>query len=477
MSYALSFFHHHHSPSSPYPPLFDALIRAISENSLFSSALSHFALMVRSGLRPGRLAFPFALKSAASLPDPSVGASLHAFAAKLGVDLDPFVRTSLVDMYVKLGSPVLALQMFDDTPEWHRSTNVLLWNVLISACCQSGDLEGARRLFESMPERSIASWNSMIHGYMQKGYVEQAAKLFNQMPERNVVSWTTMVAGFSQLGENERALRTFDEMLEAGMRPNNYTIASVLSACARMGALDSGIRIHEYVLKNRFRADGAIGTALVDMYSKCGKIDRASEVFDHMEDRDILTWTAMIMGWAVHGNWKQALQCFKDMKCTCVKPDGGVFLAMLMACSHSGRVEHGLELFDSMRYDYKIEPNVKHYTCMVDLFGRAGRLDEALAFMEAMPIEPDFIVWGALFNACQSHKNVELAEVAAEKLLKLKPKHQGSYIFLANIYAGAGRWKDAEKVRITMKDRGMELSPGWSNIEVEGSTHHFVAGD
>lgn len=433
--------------------------------------------MVRSGLCPGRLAFPFALKSAASLPSPCVGASLHAFAAKLGVDLDAFVRTSLVDMYVKLGSPILALQMFDDTPEWHRSANVLLWNVSIGACNQLGDLEGARRLFESMPERSVASWNGLIHGCMQKGNVEQAAELFSQMPERNVVSWTTMVAGFSQLGENERALRTFDEMLEAGMRPNNYTITSVLSACARMGALESGIRIHEYVLKNGFRADGAIGTALVDVYSKCGKIDRASQVFDHMEDRDILGWTAMIMGWAVHGNWKQVFQCFEDMKCACMKPDGRVFLAMLMACSHSGKLEQGLKLFDSMRYDYKIEPNVKHYTCMVDLFGRAGRLDEALAFMEAMPIEPDFIVWGALFSACQAHKNVELAEFAAENLLKLKPKHQGSYIFLANIYAGAGRWEDAEKVRISMKDRGMELSPGWSNIEVEGSTHHFVAGD
>ncbi|XP_038976201.1 pentatricopeptide repeat-containing protein At1g04840-like [Phoenix dactylifera] len=433
--------------------------------------------MARSGLRPGRLAFPFALKSAASLPAPSVGASLHAFAAKLGVDLDPFVRTSLVDMYVKLGSSVLALQVFDDTPEWHKSANVLLWNVSISACCQLGNMEGARELFESMPERSVASWNSLIHGYIQKGNVEQAAELFNWMPERNVVSWTTMVAGFSQLGENARALRTFDEMLEAGMRPNNYTIASVLSACARMGALESGIRIHEYVLKNGFRANGVIGTALVDMYSKCGKIDHASQVFEHMEERDILTCTAMIMGWAVHGNWKQALQCFEDMKCACVKPDGGVYLAMLMACSHSGNVERGLELFDSMRYDYKIEPNVKHYTCMVDLLGRAGRLDEALAFMEAMPIEPDFIVWGALFNACQSHKNVELAEFAAEKLLKLKPKHQGSYIFLSNMYAGAGRWEDAEKVRINMKDRGMGLSPGWSNIEVEGSTNHFVAGD
>lgn len=380
-------------------------------------------------------------------------------------------------MYVKLASPVLALQVFDDTPEWHKSANVLLWNVSISACCQSGDMEGARRLFESMPERSVASWNSLIHGYIQAGDVEQAAELFSQMPERNVVSWTTMVAGFSQLGDNERALQTFDEMLEAGIRPNYYTIASALSACTRMGALENGIRIHEYVIKNRFRVDGAIGTALVDMYSKCGKIGHASQVFDHMDERDILTWTAMIMGWAVHGNWKQALQCFEDMKCACVKPDGGVFLAMLMACSHSGKVEQGLQLFDSMRYEYKIEPDVKHYTCMVDLFGRAGQLDEALSFIEAMPIEPDFVIWGALFNACQAHKNVELAEFAAEKLLKLKPQHHGGYVFLSNMYAGSGRWEDAEKVRISMKDGGVETLPGLSNVEVDGNTHHFVVGD
>ncbi|WOL01839.1 hypothetical protein Cni_G10556 [Canna indica] len=461
----------------PSPPIFDALVRGLCDCSLFSAALSHFVLISRSGLRPSRLAFPFALKSAAALPSPHHVPTLHAAAAKASLDLDPFVRTSLVDAYVKLGLPDRALVVFDDTPEWHKDSNVLLWNVSINACCLSGHLEGAKKLFDLMPERTMASWNSLMQGYMRHGDAEAAVGLFHQMAEKNVVSWTTLVSGFLKLDEFEQALSFFDKMLEEGMRPNEFTISSALSACARMGALDRGIRIHDFALKNGFKEDGAIGTALVDMYSKCGKIEIASQLFDHMERKDLLTWTAMILGWAIHGHCTKALQYFENMKCACIEPDEGAFLAVLMACSHSGKVRSGLQIFDSMRFDFKIKPNIKHYTCMVDLFGRAGQLDRAISLMETMPMEPDFVLWGALFNACRANKIVELAEVAAEKLLKLRPKHQGSFIFLSNMYAGAGRWDDADKVRVSMKERGVEKVPGWSYIEVDGVAHHFVAGD
>ncbi|KAJ0969201.1 hypothetical protein J5N97_022078 [Dioscorea zingiberensis] len=472
--FALSLFRLFPSPS---PFLFDAIIRALSDHSLFDSSLSHFALMFNSSLRPGRLAFPFALKSAAFTSRTALAFSLHAAAAKVALDLDFFVRTSLVDMYVKLDLVVCAIKVFDETPEWHRAGNVLLWNVVINGLCRSGDVERARELFDVMPERSVASWNSLVQGLLKRGDLDAAVELFEGMPERNVVSWTTMVAGLSRNGDNQRAVWMFDRMLEGGVRANEFTVASALSACSRMGALESGVRVHEYALGNGFRADGAVGTALVDMYSKCGKIERASEVFDQMEQRDVLTWTTIIMGWAIHGHWRRALQCFEDMRCACVKPDDGVFLAVLMACTHSGKVEKGVELFDSMRFDYKIEPTMKHYTCMVDLFGRAGRLEEALEFMKAMPVEPDFVLWGALFSACRAHKNVKMAELAAENFLRLKPSHSGGYVFLSNMYSSAKRWDEAEKVRTTMKDQSVEKSPGWSYIEVRGQTHRFLAGD
>jgi len=317
----------------------------------------------------------------------------------------------------------------------------------------------------------------LIDGFVKRGDMGSAEKLFGEMPERNVVSWTTVVAGFVKNGDARRALEIFDRMVEVGVRPNSFTLTSALAACGRIGALEHAVWIHEYVCRNGFHTNVAIGTALVDMYSKCGKIENASQVFDGMKDRDISAWTAMIMGWAVHGRWQEALRCFEDMKRSLVEPDEGVFLAAMTACLHSGKVELGLKIFDSMRNDYKIEPTLKHYTSLVDLFGRAGRFDEALEILNSMPVEPDFVIWGALFNACQAHKNIQLAEYAAEKFVKLRPKYSGGYVFLANVYSKVGRWEDAERVRVHMKNCHVEKLPGWSSIEIWGKSHQFVAGD
>ncbi|XP_077227843.1 tetratricopeptide repeat (TPR)-like superfamily protein [Tasmannia lanceolata] len=474
MDYALSIFHNFHNPNAF---IFNALIRALSDNTQFESSISHFVLMFRLNVRPDRLTFPFVLKSAASLLTVKLGRALHSGIAKLGLELDSFIRISLVDMYVKFGLLDYSLQLFDETPERNKCANVLLWNVLINGFCRAGDMDTASELFEAMPERNVASWNSLLNGFLRKGDLESARVFFDRMPEKNVVSWTTMIAGFSQNGDNKRALDTFYMMLEEGVRPNDYTVVSALSACARIGALDAGIRIHEYVLSNRFRINRQIGTALVDMYAKCGKIECAKRVFSEIKEKDLLTWSVMILGLAIHGCCEEALRLFDDMKSTGIVPDEVVFLAILTACSHSGLVDQGLCFFNSMRFDYLIEPNVKHYTCIVDLFGRAGQLEEALKFIERMPIEPDFVIWGALFCACSSHKNIQMAEFASERLLQLEPKHPGSYVFLSNIYAGAKRWEDVERVRIAMKDRQIEKPQGWSFIEVGGQIHSFLAGD
>ncbi|KAG0483402.1 hypothetical protein HPP92_011486 [Vanilla planifolia] len=281
--YALSFFHC--LPSPPSPHLFNALIRALSDSFLPAAALSYLALMLSSGHRPGRLAFPFALRSAAALCSSSSAAVLHSSAAKCALDVDPFVRTSLADAYSKLGSHDLALKVFQETPQWLLSSNILLWNVAITVSCRSERMNHARSLFDQMPERNVASWNSMIDGYMKAGDVDIAVELFERMPEKNVVSWTTMVAGFSLNRDYERALTTFDSMLGAGIRANNFTLSAALASCAKMGALNAGIRIHEYARRRAFREDGAVGTALVDMYSKCGKVELASQIFAGMKER------------------------------------------------------------------------------------------------------------------------------------------------------------------------------------------------
>ncbi|CAI0380233.1 unnamed protein product [Linum tenue] len=318
---------------------------------------------------------------------------------------------------------------------------------------------------------------SLADMYVKTGLLDKAKAAFDQMPEKNVVTWTTMVNGFSQNGDNEKALSVFSRMLEENVRPNDFTVVSALSACAKIGAVEAGLRIHKYIKDNRFRLNAAIGTALVDMYAKCGNIESASQVFSETKERDILTWSVMIWGWALHGRFQQAVQCSKQMLRSGIKPDEVVFLALLTACTHAGQVDLGLNIFDSMRLDYQIDPSMKHYSLIVDLLGRAGRLNEALKFIEEMPINPDLVIWGTLFCACRAHKNVEIAEFAVTKLLELEPKHPGSYVFLSNAYAAVGRWEDAERVRSSMQDKGVGKGPGWSHVEVDGQVHRFVAGD
>ncbi|PPR87556.1 hypothetical protein GOBAR_AA33130 [Gossypium barbadense] len=308
--YALSIFNHSHHKSLF---LFNALIRGLTENSHFQSSVSHFLLMLRQRVRPDKLTFPFVLKSVAGLGLRFLGLILHGRIIKSGVEFDSFVRVSLVEMYVKLEEMGFALQVFDESPERNKSESILLWNVLINGCCKVGDLEKAMELFEAMPERNIGSWNSFINGLMKNGDLNKAMQLFDEMKEKDVVSWTTIVNGLSQNGDYQKALSMFFKMLEVGLRPNDLTLVSALSACAKIGALEAGVRIHNYFVENGLRLNKATAAALVDMYAKCGNILSASKVFEETKEKDIRTWSVMIWGWAIHGFYGQAIRCFKKM--------------------------------------------------------------------------------------------------------------------------------------------------------------------
>ncbi|XP_024958235.2 pentatricopeptide repeat-containing protein At1g04840 isoform X3 [Citrus sinensis] len=368
--YALSIFGHF-TPKNLH--IFNVLIRGLAENSHFQSCISHFVFMLRLSVRPNRLTYPFVSKSVASLSLLSLGRGLHCLIVKSGVEYDAFVRVHLADMYVQLGKTRGAFKVFDETPEKNKSESVLLWNVLINGCSKIGYLRKAVELFGMMPKKNVASWVSLIDGFMRKGDLKKAGELFEQMPEKGVVSWTAMINGFSQNGEAEKALAMFFQMLDAGVRANDFTVVSALSACAKVGALEAGVRVHNYISCNDFGLKGAIGTALVDMYAKCGNIEAASLVFGETKEKDLLTWTAMIWGLAIHGRYEQAIQYFKKMMYSGTEPDGTVFLAILTACWYSGQVKLALNFFDSMRFDYFIEPSVKHHTVVVNLLSRVGQ--------------------------------------------------------------------------------------------------------
>ncbi|KAL6984970.1 Pentatricopeptide repeat-containing protein [Sarracenia purpurea var. burkii] len=275
--------------------------------------------MLRLGIRPDRLAYPFVLKSIGALGERGLCGVFHGGILKMGLEFDSFVRVSLVDMYVKLELLGVALQLFDESPERSKLESILLWNVLIAGCCKAGELRKATKLFEEMPERNAGSWNSLINGFMRSGEVERSMELFVRMPHKDVVSWTTMVNGFLHNGQHEKALQMFSNMLAEGVRPNDLTVVSALSACAKIGALEAGVRIHNYISSNGFKLKSAVGTALVDMYSKCGHIDSANKVFGQIEERDLRTWSVMIWGWALHGCVEQALQYFEKMMAAGVK--------------------------------------------------------------------------------------------------------------------------------------------------------------
>ncbi|CAN1769978.1 Putative pentatricopeptide repeat-containing protein At3g23330 [Linum perenne] len=266
-------------------------------------------------------------------------------------------------------------------------------------------------------------------------------------------------------------------MRASGKSPDHSVFPSVLKACAHLTTLNLGKQLHGYIIRSGFDGNVFIASSLVDMYAKCGHIRIAEWVFNGVKSHDMVSWTAMMMGCALHSNAQDAISLFARMESEGLRPNYVAFTAILTACSHAGLIDEGQRYFDSMIQKYGIEPGMEHYAAMADLLSRKGRLDEALNFIQKMPINPDLVIWGGLFCACRAHKNVEMAELSARKLLELEPKHPGSYVFLSNAYAAVGRWEDAERVRNLMLDKGVGKEPGWSYIELDGRLHRFVAGD
>lgn len=296
--------------------------------------------------------------------------------------------------------------------------------------------------------------------------------------DRNVVTWTTMIGGYSQHGEANDALELFSQMLkeDRSVKPNAFTISCALMACARLAALRFGRQIHAYVLRNKYDVL-FVANCLIDMYSKSGDIDIARSVFDNMKQRNAVSWTSLITGYGMHGQGAEALKVFYDMRKEGLVPDGITFLVVLYACSHSGMIDEGNKYFNGMIKNFGVIPGEEHYACMVDLLGRAGRLDEAMKLIDEMPMKPGPIVWVALLSGCRKHANVELGEYASNRLLEMESENDGSYTLLSNIYANARRWKDVSRIRSLMKHTGIKKRPGCSWVQGKKGHATFFVGD
>ncbi|XP_065853276.1 putative pentatricopeptide repeat-containing protein At5g40405 isoform X2 [Euphorbia lathyris] len=419
-----------------------ALISGYEQNELQEEALIMFKQMKAEGITFDEVVLVTVLSACTQLMVVRTGKSIHSLAVKIGVESYVNLQNALIHMY--------------------------------SDCWE---VEAAQKLFNGGFCLDQISWNSMISGYLRCGEVEKARVLFDYMPEKDVISWSAMISGYAQHDRFDETLVLFQEMQLEEMKPDETTLVSVVSACTHLAALDQGKWVHAYVKKNNLSINVILGTTLIDMYMKFGCVENALEVFHGMEKKGVSTWNAVIHGLAMNGLVDKSLSTFSEMKELGVLPNVITFVAVLGACRHMGLVDEGRHHFSSMIQEHKLEPNVKHYGCMVDLLGRAGLLREAEELIETMPMVPDVSTWGALLGACKKHGNSEMGERIGRKLIELQPDHEGFNVLLSNIYASKGNWDGVLRIRGTMTRHGVIKTPGCSMIEANGTVHEFLAGD
>ncbi|KAL0433262.1 UNVERIFIED_CONTAM: putative pentatricopeptide repeat-containing protein [Sesamum latifolium] len=319
--------------------------------------------------------------------------------------------------------------------------------------------------------------SSLIDMYANCTRLEDSYRVFSLSPQKDSVSWNSIIAGCVQNGSFDNGLKLFREMLMADIEPVAVSFSSIMPACAHLTTLCLGKQLHGYIIRGGFDDNVYVASSLMDMYAKCGNIKIARWIFDKMEVQDTISWTAMIMAYALHGHAPDAILLFDKMEIEGVKPNSGSFLAVLTACSHAGLVDEAWKYFRSMTQNYAIPPGVEHYAAVSDLLGRAGRLTEAYEFISNMHIKPTGAIWSTLLSACRVQKNVELAEKVAKNIFIIDPHYVSAYVLLSNVYVAAGRWTDAAKLRITMRKKGITKKAACSWIEVKNKVHVFVSGD
>lgn len=418
------------------------MIRGFAEKNEPIKAFALYKQMLRSDFLPNNYTFSFILRACADTSCLFLGLICHAQVIRLGWESYDFVLNGLLHLY---------------------------------ATCYC--MDPARKLFDMSVNRDVISWTSLINGYAKSGQISIARQMFDKMPEKNAVSWSAMINGYVQVELFKEALEHFNFMQLCGFRPNHAGIVGALTACAFLGALDQGRWIHAYVDRNGIELDIILGTAIIDMYAKCGCIETACSVFDSMPNRDVFAYTSLISGLANHDQSASAIELFMRMQLEGVAPNEVTFICVLNACSRMGLVDQGLRIFKSMSEIYGIEPGVQHYGCLVDLLGRAGMLEAAKKVVREMPIEPDNYVLGALLNACRVHGDVDLGKETVESLIERSLDHEGVHVLLSNIYASTEQWNGVEKVRRGMEDNEVRKEPGCSLIEVDGVICEFVSGE
>ncbi|KAF3435265.1 hypothetical protein FNV43_RR22352 [Rhamnella rubrinervis] len=515
----------------------NTMISSLQQNDQFVEALLLLSHMVLDGIRPDGVTIASVLPACSHLEMLDLGKEIHAYALRNNhLTENSFVASALVDMYCNCQKVESGRRVFDAILE--RKT--ALWNAMITGYAQNEYDEEALNLFLEMYAVNSLSPNATtlasiipasvrcqvfsdkegVHGFVVKmglegdrfvqnalmdmysrmGKIEISKTIFKSMEDRDIVSWNTIITGCVICGCYNDALNMLQKMQQVQLeknnnngdyrdekgvplKPNSVTLMTILPSCASLSALAKGKEIHAYAVRHLLASDVAVGSALIDMYAKCGCLNVSRIVFDQMPIRNVITWNVLIMAYGMHGRGREALELFGYMveggvKNKEVRPNDVTFIAILAACSHSGMVTEGLNLFYRINEDHGVEPAPDHYACVVDLLGRAGKMEDAYQLIISMPSKFDKAgAWSSLLGACRIHQNVEVAEVAAKNLLHLEPDVASHYVLLSNIYASAGLWDKAMDIRRKMKEMGVRKEPGCSWIELGDEVHKFLAGD
>ncbi|KAF0891743.1 hypothetical protein E2562_010941 [Oryza meyeriana var. granulata] len=489
---------------------FNALISHLTHAGDPSAAFRAFALLLASGAgaRPDGYTVPAALKACARLGGLREGRQANAVAKKAGFLGRIPVQNALVTFYGACGQCGDARRVFDEMTE----RDAVSWTALLSAFTKGGMFAEALRVLGEMDvtpnegtlasalvacgrlgtaragkavhgwylkrekELSLIVGNALLDMYVKCEKLDLARRVFDMLLARDIVSWTAMISGLVQCKRPSEALEVFNAMQTSGVKPDKVVLSTVLSACASLGALESGRWVHEYIERKGIEWDAHLGTSVVDMYVKCGCLDTAVSIFQKMPLKNASSWNALINGFALHGRGREALDCFDRMVASGLHPNEVTFITVLGACCHSGLVQEGRQLFELMTKSYKLSPWEEHYGCMVDLLGRSGLIQEAYDVIKAMPMRPGVFTWGALLSACQAHGRMDFSQQILMHVHELESSGNGVYVLLSNVYAVSDRWADVRKARGFMNEKGMQKEPGSSVIEVNGKTCEFLVG-
>ncbi|KAG6411286.1 hypothetical protein SASPL_129364 [Salvia splendens] len=420
----------------------NSMINGYAKIGLWEEAFFLFGGMREDGIEPDGHTFVSLLSVCSRIHDVELGKFVHWYIEINGAPSDTHTKNALLDMYAKCG-----------------------------------DLQMAEAIFIRMADRNVVSWTSMVSAYAKHGLIEPAERVFNCIPVKNVVSWNSMISCYHQNGHYKESLELFYRMCDSCVTPDETTMITALSSCSQLGDLVQGKKLHDYLLDNGKRPSATLCNALMDMYSKCGSVEEALEIFLNMPEKNIVSWNTIINALASHGSGYRAIEIFQEMEASGMQPDAVTFSGLLSSCCHCGLVEIGRYYFNKMSRVYKIQYDIEHYACMIDIFGRQGLLKEAVELVGEMSVKPDIVIWGTLLGACRIHQNVWIAKLVLKQILEVESYAGGLYVLISNIFSEARQWEQMKKMRKLIKDCGLRKTNAVSSIEVDGCVSEFMVDD